>query len=447
MAAAPGTADLAPASKRRWLHDVTVPEVAPRVVIVGGGIAGLAAALSLEARGVTAEVFEQSDAIRELGVGLNVLPPAVQCLSELGLLPVLDRVGIRTNELIMANRQGQHIWRDLRGLGGGHPAPQLSIHRGRLQRVLYDAVGERLGYDAVHVDRRLVDVEDGDGGPVASFVDRTGTLTSTAAADVVLGADGIHSTLRAAMYPSEGPPHWNGAMAWRGATEWPVFLDGRSMIVAGGTAAKAVVYPIGPGSSVQTRLTNWAMLERIAEDGDTPPRPEDWSRLADRGDVERVLGHFSIREVDLPGLVSATSRIFEYPMCDRDPIPAWTRGRVTLIGDAAHPMYPMGSNGATQAIIDARCLAGHLAGAAPDQALGAYEDERRPVTSEIVRRNRLGGPEGIIDLVEERAPHGFTDLDAIIGPDELRCRLDDYMRLTAGRAEEPGRISGSARDS
>jgi 5-methylphenazine-1-carboxylate 1-monooxygenase len=418
---------------------VTLP-----VAIVGGGIAGLTAALCLHARGVEAEVFEQASQIRELGVGLNLLPPAVGCLTELGLLPALDRAGIRTNELILANRHGQRIWRERRGVAGGHAAPQLSIHRGRLQQVLYDAVGRRLGPGAVHVDRRLVDVTDGEHGPVAWFVDRNSAVPKPAPAAIVLGADGIHSTLRAAMYPTEGDPRWNGVMMWRGAVEWPVFLDGRSMIVAGGTAAKVVVYPIAPGATADTRLTNWGVVERIGEPGTPPPRPEDWSRPAHRRDVEAALRRFSIGEVDLPGLIAATTRIYEYPMCDRDPLPAWTHGRVTLIGDAAHPMYPMGSNGATQAIIDAASFARHVAAAAPDDALSAYEHERRPVTSEIVRLNRLGGPERVIDLVEERAPNGFIHLDAVISPSELRQRLEQYTRLTAG-GTDPADASGRPR--
>jgi 5-methylphenazine-1-carboxylate 1-monooxygenase len=415
--------------------------VAARVAIIGGGIAGLTAALNLHAYRVHAEVFEQAPAIRELGVGINLLPPAVRCLAELDLLADLDRVAIRTNELILANRHGQHIWRDRRGIGGGHDVPQFSIHRGRLQQVLYDAVCNRLGPGAVHVDRRVVEVTSTGDGAEARFADHTGAVVATAAADIVLGADGIHSTVRSAMYPAEGDPRWNGVMMWRGAAEWPAFLDGRSMIIAGGTPAKTAIYPIGPGSTTTTRLTNWAVAALVGVAGDPPPRREDWSRPADRRDVRAVLERFSIAEVDLADLVAATEPILEYPMCDRDPLPCWTRGRATLIGDAAHPMYPMGSNGGTQSIIDASVFARHVAIAPPDEALAAYERDRRPLTSAIVESNRLGGNERVIDIVERRAPDGFTDLSTIISESELRELIDGYKHLTAGvRRETPGRV-------
>ena len=220
---------------------------------------------------------------------------------------------------------------------------------------------------------------------------------------IVLGADGIHSVVRTTIV-GDGPPRWNGVLMWRGATPSPPFLDGSTMIVAGGTTAKAVVYPIGPALR-GLRLTNWAVVVRVAEDGATPPRREDWSRLAELADVQWQLGRFDIAEVDLPGLVATTERIYEYPMCDRDPLPTWTHGNVTLIGDAAHPMYPMGSNGGTQAILDAEAFARHVSTTTSTaDALAAYEDERRPVTSAIVAVNRAGGPERVIDLVEARAP-------------------------------------------
>jgi len=407
-----------------------------KVLIVGGGIGGLATALSLHERGIDCELYEQSSGIRELGVGINTLPNAIKELADLGLLEQLDAVGVRTYELIMTHRLGQEICRDLRGLDAGYAVPQFSIHRGRLQGVLYDAVRSRLGAEVVHVGHRLAGFGQDAGGVQATFTDRDGNVIGTARGDALIAADGIHSAVRAALYPHEGSPRWNGVMMWRGATDWPVFLTGRSMIIAGGTASKLVLYPIGPGATPGTRLTNWAVCAQIAAPGTEPPRREDWSRPGRREELAPYLDRFRVRHVDLRGLVDATPQCYEYPMCDRDPLPAWSFGRVTLLGDAAHPMYPMGSNGASQAILDARCLARCLVShAGVPAALAAYQDERLPMTSQIVQMNRRGGPEGVIDVVEERAPDGFENLRDVISPGELNAILKGYA-TAAGFARE-----------
>jgi 5-methylphenazine-1-carboxylate 1-monooxygenase len=383
------------------------------IVIVGGGIGGLTAALMLHRRGIPCRVYEQSASIRELGVGINMLPHAVRELRDLGLLERLDDAAVRTYELFYLNRMGQEVWRELRGVDAGHDVPQLSIHRGTLQRVIYDAVRERMGDDAVRTDRRLTRFEHDGRGVTAWFRDRAGVETSDRG-EVLLGADGIRSTVRAALYPDEGPPRWNGAILWRGAREWPAFLTGRSMLIAGGMRSKVVVYPIARGSSPDTRLTNWAVIGHTGAGEGPPPHREDWSRLGRWEDLAPHVDRFAVAQVDVPQLLRGTPEFFEYPMCDRDPLPAWTHGRVTLLGDAAHPMYPVGSNGASQAILDARSLADALAAEAVDDALRAYQQERLPATAEIVTSNRGGGPEGVIDAVEALAPDGFEDVDAVL---------------------------------
>ncbi|HYH32351.1 MAG TPA: flavin-dependent oxidoreductase, partial [Pseudonocardia sp.] len=382
-----------------------------RAVIIGAGIGGLTTALRLHQSGVDCTVHEQSDQIRELGVGLNVLPHAIRELAELGLLEPLAAAGIRTKELLYLHRMGPEVMRRPCGVDAGFALPQLAFHRGRLQAVLLAAVRERLGPDAVRTGRRLVGFEQDADGVQARFADRLGAPLAPARGDVLIAADGIHSAVRAAMFPDEGPPRWNGVLMWRGATDWPEFLTGRSMIIAGGTAAKLVIYPIAEGRDPGTKHTNWAVCIRTGEPGDPPPERQDWSRRADPAAVERHLGRFRVPQVDHAALVRATAEFFEFPMCDRDPLPHWTLGRVTLLGDAAHPMYPMGSNGAGQAILDATSIARHLAGHAdPAAALQTYQDERLPATSEVVLRNRVGGPEGVIDEVERRAPDGFERL-------------------------------------
>jgi 2-polyprenyl-6-methoxyphenol hydroxylase-like FAD-dependent oxidoreductase len=295
-----------------------------------------------------------------------------------------------------------------------------------------------VGAGTVRVGHRLHTFQQHQNSVEATFVDRRGRIVDTVAADVLLGADGIHSTVRCFYHPAEGPPRWNGWMMWRGATPWPRFLDGRTMIIAGGLAGKIVVYPIAATASNEMLLTNWALVVPLAEPGTQPPRREDWSRPARRADLVPHLEGLRSDVIDFQGLVDATSDIFEYPMCDRDPLPSWTRGRVTLLGDAAHPMYPMGSNGATQAIIDGRSLATHLAGAVPEAALQAFDVERRPVTTRLVELNRIGGPERVLDLIERMAPDGFDDIDDVVAPDELRRIIQDYAKATRGHRGAPG---------
>ncbi|MEE4120847.1 MAG: flavin-dependent oxidoreductase [Paracoccaceae bacterium] len=409
-----------------------------KVLIAGGGIGGLTLALMLHARGIEAQVFEQARSVGELGVGINTLPHAIAELDALGLLPTLDLVALRTRRLIYKTGRGDDIVAQPRGTWAGFAAPQFSIHRGRLQRVIHDAVLERLGPEAVQTDRRLVGFDEAGARVTATFEARDGTRAE-ATGDVLVGADGIHSTVRAHYYPDQGPPAWNGVLMWRGAAWWPRFLDGQSMIVAGGMARKLVLYPIAhdpdrPGEA----LTNWVVCAKVGDAATPIPAREDWSRRAPTDEALAMAeGHLDVPETDIAGLIRATEEIFVYPMCDRDGLPRWSHGRVTLMGDAAHPMYPVGSNGASQAILDARDLADRLAeGGDPVAALAAYDAARRPATAAIVEANRSGGPERVIDFVEERAPEGgFADVHEVATADELRAIVGDYETLAGfGRA-------------
>ncbi len=414
-----------------------------RVIIVGGGIGGLTLALMLHARGVGATVYEQSSEIREVGVGINTLPHAIRELADLGLLPALDEAGIRTRELHYMNRFGQTVWSEPRGLHAGAPVPQFSIHRGRLQCVIRDAVVERLGENAIRTGRRLQGFIQDEGGVTAHFGDtRFGEAGETARGDILVGADGIHSAVRGHYFPNQGPPRWQGVQMWRGACDWPVFLDGESMIIAGGMAGKLVLYPIGKGATPQTRLTNWVVNIRTG-DPEKPPPKEAWSKPGRLEDVLPFARRFSVPEVDILAMVRATGTFWEYPMCDRDPLPRWTHGRVTLLGDAAHPMYPVGSNGASQAVLDARCLADWLAKAEhPRQALAAYEAERLPATAEVVAMNRVGGPERVIDAVEALAPQGFEHIDQVLDHAAREQIVKGYAGKAGFSAEQLARKKG-----
>lgn len=413
-----------------------------KVVIAGAGIGGLTAALSLHEVGIDVHVFEQAHELAELGVGFNVLPHAVKELAALGLLPELDRVGIRTRELMYANRLGQPVWRELRGTAAGYDVPQLSIHRGKLHGVLVRAALQRLGSARIHTGCTLVDFEDQRDRVTARFERRdTGDMLKVDA-DALVGCDGIHSVVRAALYPREGSPIWSGLMLWRGATDWPVYEDGHTMVIAGGNAAKFVFYPIhGDPDAPDRRLTNWAVMARVGQSGEQPPRREDWNRP---GSVEEAVAvareWFEFDFVDARALIEATVMIYEYPNCDRDPLPRWSFGRATLLGDAAHPMYPPGSNGASQAILDGRALARSLsAGPTVTEALETYDAERRPLVNAIVVQNRAGGPERVIDLVEARAPNGFDDLDLVATHAEREAIVRGYATLAGYATDQVNR--------
>jgi 2-polyprenyl-6-methoxyphenol hydroxylase-like FAD-dependent oxidoreductase len=408
-----------------------------KALIIGAGIGGLAAALACHQRGMQCEIYEQSDAVNELGVGINILPNAVRELSGLGLLDRLDQAGVRTYELFYLNRLGQEVWHELRGTDAGQDVPQFSIHRGHLQGILYAAVRERLGDDAVRTGRRLVRFEEQADRVVAVLADRSGREVDRSEGDVLIGADGIRSAVRAALNPEEGDPRWNGVVLWRGTRDWTTFLTGRSMLVAGSRQAKVIIYPIGPGRTPGTRLTNWGVMG-------VPERKSDrwlgeWSRVGNWEELRALVEPFRIGQVDVLALTSGTPVFYEYPLCDREPLPRWTHGRVTLLGDAAHPMYPTGSNGATQAIIDARCLADRLAERGPEAGLTAYDEERRPATTAIVQANRAGGPEGVIDAVNNLAPDGFDDIETVF-PRAERERIARGYAQASGLAA-PARTS------
>lgn len=400
-----------------------------RAVIIGGGIGGLALALSLDARGIPSVVCEAARSIRPLGTGINLLPHAVSELAELGLLDGLKDIGIQTRELRYLNRFGQQVWAEPRGLWAGYQVPQISVHRGRLHHLLWDAAVERLGPSAVLSGMRLVHASQDASGVRAEFENG-----ESVEGDILVGCDGIHSVLRQAIHPVDKGIRWNGVQMWRGSVDWPMFGGGDTMIVAGGMDHKLVLYPIAKGLEEGSRLTNWVVTARLGTQDDPPPRREDWSRA---GELSELLPHaamFNVPLVDVQALVRATAEFWEYPMCDRDPLPRWTDGLFTLLGDAAHAMYPVGSNGASQAILDARCLADALAGLSPRDALLSYEAERLPRTAEIVQSNRTGGPERVIDVVSHRAPDGFAHIEDVISRAELEAIAKGYAQMTSSTA-------------
>ncbi|MGM1063960.1 flavin-dependent oxidoreductase [Saccharothrix sp. Mg75] len=403
-----------------------------KVVIAGAGIGGLTAALSLHAAGITdVLLLEAVPEIRPIGVGLNILPNAVRELDGLGVLDRLAEVSVATGTLSYHNRFGSLIFREPRGRAAGYRWPQLSVHRGRLQGVLLAAVRERLGAGAVVPDARVAGFAHLPDGRVSAEVRHADGTTTHEVADVLVGADGIQSAVREALHPGGTGPRWNGLLVWRGSAWARPFLDGNTMVIAGDRARRVVVYPMStPTGRDEPVLMNWAVARHVG--GGAAPDRADWNRPVE---PDRFLGHFEdlvFDWLDVPALVRSAEQALEYPMVDRDPLPRWTSGRVTLLGDAAHAMNPMGSNGATQSIVDGRVLADHLAGHDdPAEGLVAYEQARRPLTTRLQEANRERGPEVVIDLADERAPDGFERVEDVIPADELARISASYAALGA----------------
>jgi 2-polyprenyl-6-methoxyphenol hydroxylase-like FAD-dependent oxidoreductase len=401
------------------------------ITIIGAGIGGLTTALMLHRAGIPCRIYESVEELRELGVGINLLPHAVRELTEIGLLDGLREIAVETAELRYFNKHGQLIWREPRGLAAGYNWPQFSIHRGQLQSLLLRSVRERLGPDVLQCGHHLQDYATGaDGRVQLHFINRkSGKSLPAVSADCVIAADGIHSRVRAIHYPDEGMPIWNGAILWRGVTESKPFLSGRSMFMAGHQNQKFVCYPISArhyraGSS----CTNW-IAELRYEPKELVSR-EDWNRPGVLDDFLPQFESWKFDWLDIPQMICDASAIYEFPMVDRNPVDSWVFGNVVLLGDAAHPMYPIGSNGASQSILDAACITRMLLEHGdPGAAFEAYDAERRPKAAAIVLANRGNGPEQVMQLAEERAPHGFEDIVQVIPHSELQAIADRYKQI------------------
>ena len=421
------------------------------MIVAGAGIGGLSAALSLHAAGIKAIVIDSAATLRPLGVGINLMPHAVRELTELGLGGELEATGIPTAEMVHFDRHGNRIWGFASGRNIGYRWPQYSIHRGELQMILLGAARERLGPGAVRTGTAFVSFAESPAGILVRVRDRASGTLSVLRGDVLVGADGLYSQVRAQLHPGEPPPRWGGVMMWRGMAEGAPFLTGRTVAVAGTNAAlKFVAYPISRQAERRGRaLLNWvaevklpgrAALASLDRNSASWNRA-DWNREGRLGDVLPWFADWEFGWLDVPALITGAPRILEYPMVDRDPLPSWGSqpswgpGRVTLLGDAAHPMYPIGANGGSQAVLDARVLAWSLARAlsssgTPAEGLAAYERARRETVNAIVLACRDMPADRLLQTVSTRAPGGFERIEDVLSTAELAAFDQAYRSTT-----------------
>ena len=399
-------------------------------IIAGGGLVGLTLALALHEKGIRARVFEGVTEIKPLGVGINLLPHSVQNLAKLGLMAEIEKVAIKTSSLAYYTEDGKTIWREARGLDAGYDVPQFSIHRGDFHMILLNAARERLGPENIVTGHHFKGFEQDTGGVTAHFIDRhTGEKIGSATGDFLVGADGINSRLREIFYPEEGPPKYSGQMLWRGVTEMEPFLDGRSMFMAGHNDLKLVAYPIRAESMIRGKsYINWIAERRIPSD--LAARAADWNETGSLEDFKPYFADWNLGWLDIDRLFNNAISIHKFPMVDRDPLPKWSFGRVTLMGDAAHAMYPNGSNGVSQGVLDAMTFADLLAEASDIVAtLIAYEEARREATAKISLANRQTGPELVMQMVKDQCPGACGEVHTCIPQETLEEVATAYKKL------------------
>jgi 2-polyprenyl-6-methoxyphenol hydroxylase-like FAD-dependent oxidoreductase len=398
------------------------------IIIVGAGVGGLTLGLALHAAGIPCRIFESAAEIRAVGVGINLLPHATKELAALGLEADLARVAIATTDATFFNRFGQLIYQEPLGRAAGYDHPQFSIHRGDLQMVLLDAFRARAGADRLVTNHHCLGVEQDDAGVSVSFSDGPGGANrSVVRGRLAIACDGINSAVRKQLYPAEGEPRYSGVNMWRGVTRWKPILSGASMVRAGWLShGKMVIYPIRPTGADGLQLINW-----VAEIETPVYRKRDWNRPGSMDDFLGAFADWHFDWLDVPALIRASDSVLEFPMVDQDPLPRWTFGRVTLLGDAAHPMVPRGSNGAGQAILDARALTSALLeNQSPVDALASYEKQRLEATTRIVLTNRANPPDAILREVFQRThDKPFQAIDDVISRDELVAMSEGYKRI------------------
>lgn len=405
-----------------------------RVIIAGGGIGGLVLGLTLHQIGVPFTVFESVPKLRPLGVGINLQPNAVRELEALGIgAEALGTVGVSVREWALVGRQGQEIHAEPRGTDAGYDWPQFAVHRGALHMLLHETLVARAGAGCVQLGARVTGYAP-DGAGVTAVVEKAGE-TLRESGTLLIGADGIHSRVRAQMHPGQPPIHWGGAVMWRGTTMTKPIRTGASFIGLGTHRQRMVIYPISPPDP-ETGLSRVNWIAEVTYDEPSARDGMAWFGEAKVEDFAHYFEDWRYDWLDVPALLRGAEVTYENPMIDRDPVPTWVDGSVALMGDAAHAMYPTGSNGASQAAIDARTLgAAFLEHGVTGAALGTYDAALCAPVSDLILRNRGAGPFGLLNLVNDRCGGEFEHIDDVVSAQERADFMAQY-KSAAGFAME-----------
>ncbi|RTL70300.1 MAG: flavin-dependent oxidoreductase [Hyphomicrobiales bacterium] len=412
------------------------------VLIAGGGIGGLVTALTLEQIGVRCHVLESVREMRPLGVGINLQPNAVRELYDLGISAAdLDRVGVPAKEWALVGLNGNDIYAEPRGLLAGYKWPQYAVHRGHFQMLLHDTFVARAGRDAISLGKRVIGYEKKASGGVIAMIEEASGKRSEMHGALLIGADGIHSAVRAQMHPGQPPIHWGGAVMWRGTSWAKPIRTGSSFIGLGTHRHRMVIYPIShPDPATGLAMINW--IAEVTMDNSEGWKETGWFRQVKIDDFIHHFADWTWDWLDVPALIRNADIAFENPMIDRDPVPTWVHGPVALMGDAAHAMYPTGSNGASQAIVDARVLgAAMLQHGVTPAALAAYDAQLCGPISQLILRNRGAGPFGLLNMVDARCGGTFDNIDDVIPPQERADFMAGY-KAAAGFAIEKLNTAG-----
>jgi len=410
--------------------------IKPRVLIAGGGIGGMAMALTLQQIGIDCVVFESVPALKPLGVGINLQPNAVRELYDLGIAAdVLDKIGLQAREWALVGLNGNDIYSEDRGLAAGYNWPQYAVHRGKLQMLLYHTLVDRLGRECVRLGQRVAGYHQNTDGTVDVDIEHADGSTSRENGTILVGADGLHSSVRAQMYPDQPPVQWGGAVMWRGTSLGVPVRSGSSFVGLGTHQHRLVFYPISaPDTKSGLSVINW--IAEVTFDKSKGWRSGDWNRQVTFEEFGHYFDGWTYNWLDVPALLRGANQIYEYPMIDRDPVPSWQSGSVVLMGDAAHVMYPTGSNGASQAIVDARVMGKCFIDNGVNQmALAQYDQQLCEPVSDLVLRNRGAGPFEILNIVDKRCGGKFDNINDVIAPEELKNVMAKY-KTAAGFAIE-----------
>ncbi len=405
------------------------------VLICGAGIGGLCLGLSLHQLNIPFQIFESSSAIEPLGVGINLQPNAVRELSALGIKDDLKRIGIQTEEFGLFSKRGLEIWTEPRGLKAGYDEPQFSVHRGKLQKLLYDTLITRMKNNPVQLGMQVTRFKNLSSSVRIQCIDKKTGNIEAIDGNILVACDGINSIIRKQLFPEEGEPLWNGAILWRGVTTATPFRTGASMVMIGHDTQRFVSYPISKKNIHGQAKINW--IAELKFNPENQWSKSDWKKKVDKSKFVDSFLDWSFDWINPLNLISETTSIYEYPMVDRNPLQNWTFERTTLLGDAAHPTYPVGSNGASQAIIDARKLAFHLkVNNSNKAALMDYEKEMLPLTAKITLANRNSGPDALLQVVEDRCKGSFNNIHEVISQDELETHSEKYKSIAGLNIEK-----------